>query len=101
MFTSRFSGSGHVRTDDVLEKAGQIEELEDLSRKGRRLVRANGHGHAVILQCLQSRLHILENARLFTADLVVAALEGVDDASRNLIDLERTLEQPLQTFPDE
>ena len=40
------AGAGKIRPDDRTEVRGEIQEIENLPGEARRLVRADGHGHA-------------------------------------------------------
>ena len=72
-----------------------MEELQDLSGEGARLVCADGHLHAEGSQFLQRRLHVGQDTRLRAADLVVPALEHALHAVGHL-----AIERPLQEFLD-
>src|SRR4029079_18674183 len=66
----------------------------------RRLVRADGHQHAGVVQLRERRLDVRQHLRLLATDLVVAALESLGHAGRHVLGVERALEQLLQPVAD-
>ena len=78
------------------------EELEDLAREERRLVRADRHRDAERGEI--ARASPRRPSRIFdslAADLVVARLERLLHAARHVVGVERALQQLVQAVADE